>query len=210
MAEELQALLDRINEQGIQKADAEREQRLEQAQEEAQKIITDARKEAEDIVSEAQEQAELLTEKGRASLRQAARDTVLSLRERLQERMAAVAERAVAEDLHPEALADFIASMIQQQTPEGTEASDIEAQVPKDKAEEIRKHLMRRLGDDLREKCEITPLPEMGGGFRLSLQEGAVYYDFSDKALADVLCTFLNPALAEIIKPALANDKESE
>ncbi|MFO7820996.1 MAG: hypothetical protein R6V56_02900 [Lentisphaeria bacterium] len=210
MAEELQALLDKINEQGIQKADEDRKQRLEKAEEEARKLIADAKDEADKIVSDAQKQADLLTEKGRDSLRQAARDTILSLRERLQDQIADLAEQAIAEDINPEALADFIADMVEEHSNEKSQTADIEIQIPDKDVDAIRKHLMARLGATFKDKCELTPLPEMEGGFKLSVQEGDVYYDFSDKALAEVLCTFLNPKLSEIVKPALTEDKEDE
>lgn len=210
MAEELQALLDRINEQGIEKAEEERRQRLEQAKKEAANIVSEAKKEADEIVATAREEAELLSEKGRDSLRQAARDTVLSLRERLEERAAKIAQEAVAEDLNPQAIADFIASMIDDSTAQKGDRMNIEAQVPDKVAKELRKHLLARLGEDLKEHVELTPVKDMEGGFRISIGEENVFYDFSDTALADVLCMFLNPRLAEVVRPALSTDSTDE
>ena len=204
MAEELQALLDRINEQGIEKAEQERRERLEDAKKEAERLIDEAKSRAEQIVAEARKEAGLLNKKGQDALRQAARDTILSLRERLQEQVSDLAEKAISEDLNPESLAAFISKMIDAQgdEPDG----DIEVQVPRDSAEAVRKHLLAKLGKNLKEKVEISPRPEISGGFRLSIKKGEVYYDFSEAALADILCSFLNPKLAEIVKPALTGN----
>ena len=58
MAEELQGILNRINADGIAKADAERNAIIEKAKAEAAKIVSDAKGEAAEIVKNAQSEAE--------------------------------------------------------------------------------------------------------------------------------------------------------
>ena len=90
MTEELQALLDRINEKGIEEADKEKERIIEEANAKARQIVEDAKTEANRIVEEAQKEAQLSEDKGREQLKQAARDIMLSLRETLQTSMTKV------------------------------------------------------------------------------------------------------------------------
>ena len=201
MPEDLQGLLNRINEQGVQKAEEERQERLKQAREEADKIVSDANEKAEKIKEDARKDAEMLQEKGRQALQQAARDTVLSLRTRLQEIMQAVVQQTVAEDVTSEQLAEFIGKMVDAYAEQGGEITQVEALVPKEKRDEVEKYLMAQFKEKgLKQKTEINPLEDLTGGFKLSINEEDVVYDFSDEALAEALCTFLNPRLAEIVK----------
>ena len=82
MAEELQGLLNRIQTEGIEKAEAEKAEIIGNAKAEAAKIIEKAKEEAASIVKKANEEAEISVSKGNAAIRQAARDMKKGLRQR--------------------------------------------------------------------------------------------------------------------------------
>lgn len=199
MADELQALLDRINQEGVAKADEQREKIVSEARQEADRLIHEARTKADGIVSDAREQADLLAEKGRASLQQAARDTLLSLRQALQDRMQTVARECIGTDVSPEKLADVIGEMAVKYTEVEGKVKSLEVLASESQADAVRDHLQDALGQDLRDHTEVSPLKDMGGGFKLVFNDEDVFYDFSDKALAEILCMFVNPRIAEIV-----------
>ena len=76
MADELQALLDKINDEGIKKAEQQQQAILEQARQEAARIIARAKEQADTLTANAENNAALLTQKGEEALRQAARDKI--------------------------------------------------------------------------------------------------------------------------------------
>ena len=80
MAEELQGILDRINADGIAKADAERKEIIAKAKDEAAKIIADAKAEAACIVKNAEGEADAFRKRAENALVQAARDIKISLK----------------------------------------------------------------------------------------------------------------------------------
>lgn len=208
MAEELQALLDRINEEGVKKAEEEREKILAEARREADKTISEAKEKADKIIADAREEEKLLEDKGRQALQQAARDTVLSLRARLQEIMRQVVQQSMDADIDSEQLAEFIREIITAYGEDRVQEGGLEIQVPADKKERIEKYLFSQLAEELKNRVEIAPVEDVSGGFKLSVKDENVEYDFSGEALAEVLCKFLNPRLIEIVKAEFKEDSE--
>jgi V/A-type H+-transporting ATPase subunit E len=201
VSEELQALLERINQDGVEKAEAERDQIIAAAKKDAEALVADAKKEAQKTVADAQREADLLEQKGEEALRQAARDTLLSLDQRLRERMQTVLKATVAEDADAKGFAEALAKWVEAEL-KGDELVSIEVGVAKKDAATIEKHLLAKLGKDFKERVEIAPLKELDAGFALKFSGSDMVYDFSGDALADVLCEFLSPRLAEIVKNA--------
>lgn len=207
MADELQALLDRIHQDGVQKAAAEREKLLAEARAEADRITQEARQQAAAAVAAARREAETSVRKGQEALRQAARDTLLSLRQQLQERLRGVVRAGVGEALTPEALAPLLARLVEGLLTRG-EAAAIEVLVDGAAAERLQAGFLRALAADLRQRAAVVPVAGLGGGFKLVFDKQDVVYDFSDTALAEALCTFLNPKLAELVQAAAGTGQQ--
>ena len=199
MADELQALLDRINEQGFQKADHKRDEILEKARAEAKRIVQEATENASRMTEDAKAESELVLEKGRESLRQAARDVVLSLQEQLKERVRAVAKACVAEGLGPEAMADIVRDLAVTYMEKRGSVNRLELLLSSEQVEAVEKALKARLGEDLRAKSELTPVPDVRGGFKIVFNEEDVVYDFSEDSLAEAVACFVNPKLSDIV-----------
>jgi len=199
MADELQALLDRIHDEGVKKADDERDRILADAREEAARIVEDAKTQASQTTTQAQQEAAMLLEKGKESLRQAGRDTLLSLREQLQERMSAVAAACAGEGLTADAMGEIIVALAKSFLDSGGDAARVEVLLSDKQKGDLQNALLAKLGDSLRAQPELKPMPNIDGGFVLRVAGSDIVYDFSDEALAETLCAFLNPKLAELI-----------
>lgn len=204
MADELQALLDRIHEDGLKKAEAERQALLDKASDEAKRLIAEAKAEAERLRHEAEQSAALLQAKGEQSLRQAARDVLLSLRGELSRRVVAVARAGTVDALAGPALADLIATLVQRFVETGGREQRLEVLLSPEQQAALAAGLEKALAADLRKHVELSPVAGLKGGFRLKIAGEDVVYDFTDEALAEALSTFLSPKLA-----ALVGGKES-
>jgi V/A-type H+-transporting ATPase subunit E len=84
MAEDIQGLLNRIQSDGIEKAEAEKKRILDNAKQQADELVAKAKAEAEAIMKSAREEAVISENKGKAAVKQAARDVILSLQTELQ------------------------------------------------------------------------------------------------------------------------------
>ena len=111
MPEELQSLLEKIQEDGVKKADSEKEKILADAKSEAEKIIADAKKKAEGIVKKSEKESKRNEERAASTIRQASRDVVLSLNSELKERLETVVKECIGETMTPELMGKLILEM---------------------------------------------------------------------------------------------------
>lgn len=209
MAEDLQALLDRIQRDGVERARQESEKILADARREAERIVEEARQRAAAIESEAERKAMEARVRGEEALRQAARDVLISLRGRLQERLRSLVRAAAAEAMDPPTMARVIAELARAYADSGMQVERIEVLLPAERLDEIREKLLAALKEDLKRNTELSPV-SVEGGFQLIFNNEDVVYDFSDEALADALTSFLNPTLAELIRSADAPDSAGD
>jgi len=202
MADELQALLNRINEEGLKQADTARQEVLDKARAEAERLLQTAHRDSERMVEQAKREAELLVAKGRQSLQQAARDVILSLREQLQARLQAVAKTCAGEAMTPEAMANMVVELARGYAARGGDVERLDVLLSETQRGDLERHLKARLQADLREHCQVSPVPGAEGGFKLIFNGDDVVYDFSTEALAEALAVFLSPRLADLLRSA--------
>ena len=108
MAEELQGLLERIQEEGVKKADSEKERIITEAKSDAEKILADAKKKSEKIIKKSEEDAKRNEERAASTVRQAARDIILALNDELQTRLTNVVKECIGEAMTPEIMGKLI------------------------------------------------------------------------------------------------------
>ena len=108
MAEELQSLLNRINEEGLKKAESERAEIIAAAEKKAKQIVSAANEEAAAIRANAQSDAEALRKRAEAAVKQASRDVLLELKNELERRLVAAVGGAAAAAFSPELMASII------------------------------------------------------------------------------------------------------
>ena len=94
MAEELQNLLERIQKDGVQKAEEESEKILARAREKAATLLKDAEKNAAAATEKAEQDAEQFMARSKKTLEQAARDVILSVGDAVTSTMKGIAAHA--------------------------------------------------------------------------------------------------------------------
>jgi V/A-type H+-transporting ATPase subunit E len=206
MADELQGLLKRIQAEGLEQAEATKEATLRDAKAEAEDLVAKAKSKAEQLIAEARREADLLRQKGEQSLKQAARDVLLSLREQLESRVVEVARSLAVETSTPETVADIVATMAKTYL-EAEQSGDLELRVPAEQQDALANALAARLGQDLADRCHLAPVPDVDAGFRLVVSDQDIVYDFTDESLAETMASFLSPRLADVILGVVDGDK---
>lgn len=200
MAEELQGLLDRINEEGLRKAEEEGRNILNAAKTEAEDIIAKAKTEAETLRKGAEEEASRSEERAKAAIQQAARDIILSLRADLEKRLKTIARECAGEAMTPEKMAEFIAVMVDAQAKEGGAKTSIELILNQKDIDGMEGALKGSLLDNLEKEPGISVGHDFTGGFKIGFKDGDVFLDFSDDAIAEMICEFIGPKLAAMLK----------
>lgn len=200
MAEELQGLLNRIHEEGVKKADSEKEKIISEAKAKAQKIVEDAKKEAESLRKKAEEDASGSEARAKSAIQQAARDIILSLKEDLLERLNKVTKEAAGDAMTPDVMGGIILEMVKAGQAKGSsEEPALDVLVnPKD-LEKMESLLKGSLLKDLKETPEISAGKDFSAGLKIGFKGNDVFFDFSDETLAELICQFIGPKLAEML-----------
>lgn len=200
MADELQALFDRIDQDALKKADEQCAQRLAAAQKDAAKIIADARAQAAAIVAAAKSDAATMQQKSEEALRQSARELFLELRAELQKRISsAVTSLLRGQSLAPEALSGIIAQICSGYLAKQGETTDIALLVPAEQLTALESAVKAQLAEELKARVSFAPSKAFAAGFQLSFRGDAVLYDFSDESLAEAIAAHVSPALGALI-----------
>ncbi|MFH1854147.1 MAG: hypothetical protein ABH815_02420, partial [Candidatus Omnitrophota bacterium] len=125
MSEKLKGLLDKINQEGIQKAEENKKAIESKARAEAQKIIEDASKESKRLKAEAEEEIRKMKDAAEASLKQAARDLVLSLKDEIRKIFNKIISAETSNALSSKEIAAILARLIENYSQKNGEISDI-------------------------------------------------------------------------------------
>jgi V/A-type H+-transporting ATPase subunit E len=197
MAEEIRDLIEKINQEGI-KAAAEKAQKIEiAAKQRADEILAQARLEAEEMIAVAKDRIYREDEKGKTLLAQAGRDLLLSLRREINAMLGRIVVSDIQRTLTPEALFILISEVAKNYSV--GENSDITILLNKEDLETLEKNFLHKLREETKKKIILRPADEISGGFTISFDSGKSCYDFTDKALAEYIGTYLKPKLNEIL-----------
>ena len=195
MSEELQSLLDRIQAEGVGKAEARAAEIVAEAEKKAAGIVAEAEKKAADLRAKAEADAATFARRSEESLRQAARDVVRTVRENVQE----TCERLVRADAKAALSGDALAAVVEAVAKAAVaEDAGAELRVPPAEAEKIAAHAKARLAAELAKGLRIAPDSDVAAGVRVLVQGGRVEHDFTDKAIVEALSRVIRPELARI------------
>ena len=193
MSEELQSLLDRIQRDGVAKAEARAAEIVSAAEQKASGIVAEAEKKAAEIRAAAEADAETSARRSAESLRQAARDVVRTVRENVQE----TCERLLREDVRAALSGDALAAVVEAVAKAAVaEDAGAELRVPPAEAEKVAAHAKARLAAELAKGLRIAPDSDVAAGVRVLVENGRVEHDFTDAAIVEALARVVRPELA--------------
>lgn len=190
--------------------DAIRKQTLEPAMEEAERIIAEAKERAELIIRQTEEKAEKLliaaekeTEKRRtvfeASMQQAARQTLETLKQQIEERLLNhdLGKLLTSKLNEPEVLASLIAAIVKAIDKEGMNG-DLSAMVSAGvSARTVNELLGKQLVERLKEKSVLVG--PMKAGVEIKLHKDKITIDMTDEALQELIGSFIRKDLREFL-----------
>lgn len=200
MAEDVQGLLDKIHQDGIAKAQQEKELIITAAKKEAEQMVAEAKAQAEDLKKKARTEAAAEQEKANAAIRQAARDAVIALKADLLAKLKSVVHSCIGEAMTPEIMKQIILTMAQSYGKNANTDGSLEVLISKKEQDQAEAYLKARLLAELKAEPVIELTNEFNSGLQISFRDNDVYFDFSDDALAEVLCRFVGPKLTAVIK----------
>ena len=194
MADELQSLLQKINDEGVKKAEAERERILAEANAEATRLVEDARTEAEKRLAAAKSECEALRKRAESAVAQAARDILLKLKSELEARLNTAVADATAQALTPELMARIVRELAAKFVADPDAELTLRCAV-KDR-DALDAALKNALADSLHKAPTVLADSTITGGVEVGIDGGRLYFDFSLDAIREVVATYTGQHIA--------------
>ncbi len=191
MAEELQQLLEKIQRDGVDKANAEAAAIVAKAKAEAEAIVKKAQEDAAAAEAKGKADAEAYAARARETISQAARDTVLKVREDVTKLLTKLLAQDVSAALATEAVPLAAAAVKELVTGSGAEVAASAKLVDAIRAQ---------LAAQAQNGVKVVADEMTGAGFTVKLDNGRVEHDFTDAAISEALAQRLRSDLAALLK----------
>lgn len=191
MAEELQQLLEKIQHDGVEKANAEAAAIISKAKAEAEACKKAAAEEAAAATAKAEAEAKASAERAEKTIQQAARDTIREVKNALD----ALFENLLAKDVNAALSTPGEAAKIALDAIRSLNADDAEVAAN----EKLAAALKAQLAADAAKGVKVVLDPSVGSGFSIRLDGGRVEHDFSEAAISAAIAKRLRPALAALL-----------
>ncbi len=200
MAEKLKDLLEKINKEGVQKAEEKSKNIENEAREKADTIIKEADAKAKNIIKVAESEAGKLKKSAEASIKQAARDLILSLKEEIRDILNKIISSDTSYALAADKLEPIIKKVIEKYIESEGKSSDIKVLLAEEDLKKLKKTYIDELKGRLKDGIDFRASSNIQSGFSISFDKGKSYFDFTDEGIANALSAYINEELRKIIK----------
>ena len=198
---QLKELIDQIKKDGVEAAESEAQAILKAANDEAEKIILSAKAEAERILQEAKKENERMVKSSGDAIRQAGRNLLISFRESVARELKAIVGDNVNAVYSSDAFAELIISIVEGWANK-PDAEDITVVLNTQDLNKLEETLLAALKEKMLKGITLKANDHFDGGFRIAVNNGSAYYDYSAEAVVDMLSNYLSPKVTELLKEA--------
>ena len=196
MAEDLQALMERIQKDAVEKAELAAADIISKAKDKAAEIVKAAEDEAKAKLENADKEAQAFTERSERTLEQSARDLLLSVGKNLEKMILDLLSLQIDKSLDESTVKNMLLTVAKSYT------SDIEINFSEADAKALTGFVMGEFAKQLKAGVKVESDKGVKFGFRIKLDGGKVSHEFTEQAMAESLSALLRPQLAKIVNKA--------
>jgi len=197
MADQLQEMLNKIYEEGVNKAKEEAGKILDSANKEAEQTKTDAKLEAEKIVKEAQRKAADLEKKINSDLKMASQQAISALKNKIVNTLINKSiDKPSADSLQDTA---FLKQVIIEVLGKWSPNSSMNLTVPENKRKELESFFSSSAKEIFSGELNIEYSPELKLGISIAPVDGTYKISFTDEDFANFFKSYLRPKAVEIL-----------
>ena len=201
MEVQLHELIDQIKKDGAEAAEAEAKAIVEAAKSGAEKIIADAQAQADKILAAARTESERMTKSSEDAIRQAGRNLLISFRESITRELKAIIGENVTAVYSSDAIAELIISIVENWA-DKPDAEDIAVILNTQDLNKLEDILLAARKEKMLKGIDLKANDNFDGGFRIAVNNGSAYYDYSSESVVDMLSNYLSPKVTELLKEA--------
>lgn len=198
---QLQELIEQIKKDGVEAAEAKAKEIIEAARADAKKIIDNAQAQANKIVADAKSESDRIVKSSEEAIRQAGRNLLISFRESVARELKALTEKSVVEVYSSEALTSIIIKIVENWA-SAPDTDDVTVMLNEKDLSELEALLLSSMKEKMLGGVTLKANNNFDGGFRISVNNGSAYYDYSTEAVVDMLSNYLSPKITELLKEA--------
>jgi len=197
MADQLQEMLNKIYEEGVNKAKAEAAVILEAAQQEAEQKKTLATQEAEKIIKDAKQKAAELDKNLNSDLKMAAQQAMSALKNKIiNTLMVETMNKQTSEAMQDGA---FLQKLILEVLGKWSPQSSLVLTVPESKKAELDTFFNTSVKSAFAGSLKIDYSPIMKNGLAIAPADGTYKLSFTDEDFANFFKSYLRPKAAQIL-----------
>jgi len=209
------ALIDKLRNDGVAAGQADAEKLRAEAKAEAAKILADAKREADEYQKKARSDSDNYRAAGEEALNTAMRDAVLTMKAGLTDRFREDVERLVTKEMaDPDLLNQMILEVVGRAADEANLDGKMQVILPakvatqediKQNADDIQsgkltKYVLGLTAKMLREQVELHASDDAQDGIRIRAEDQGVVLDLTDKAVASLLMQHLQPRFRAVLE----------
>ncbi|MCG7519771.1 hypothetical protein [Ruegeria sp. Ofav3-42] len=209
------ALIDKLRNDGVAAGQADAEKLRAEAKAEAAKILADAKREADDYQKKARTESDNYRSAGEEALNTAMRDAVLTMKGGLTDRFREDVERLVTKEMaDPDLLKQMILEVVGREADGVNLDGKVQVILPakvatqediKQNADDIQsgkltKYVLGLTAKMLREQVELHASDDTQSGIRVRAEDQGVVLDLTDKAVASLLMEHLQPRFRAVLE----------
>lgn len=198
MADQIKELIEKIQHEGVEAAQAKAKRIEEEANTRAQGIIAQAEKQAHQLLTQAKEEISRMEQSSKITLEQAGRNLLLKLHEELDALLKRIILLELRQALKPQELTKIIASLIE--NAKIKDKADIVVTLNKKDLGQLEQGFLGKLKEEIEQGLTLKSSEDIQAGFIISYDRSKSHFDFSDERLAEYIAAHLKPALNEILK----------
>ena len=215
IAHGVDALIDKLRNDGVAAGQAQAEKLRAEAKAEAARILAKAKREAEELKKKARTETDNYRAAGEEALNTAMRDAVLTMKAGLTDRFKADVERLVTKEMSdPELLRQMILEVVGRAGESANLNGRVSVVLParvatqediKQNADDIQsgqltKYVLGLTAKMLRENVELHAADDVQEGIRVRAEDQGVVLDLTDKAVASLLMEHLQPRFRAVLE----------
>ena len=198
---QLQDLIEQIKKDGVASAETEAEAIISAAKAEAAKIIADAKAQADKILSDAKIENERMVKSSEDAIRQAGRNLLISFRESVAKELNAIIGETVNSVYSPDSLAQIVTNIVEAWASK-PDMEDVELILNSNDVKLLNETAFGTLKGRISKGITLKANDNFDGGFRISVNNGSAYYDYSAEAVVDMMSNYLSPKVVKLLKEA--------
>jgi len=201
MQDKLQALTDRLYNEGLSKGKQDGEELLQKAKIEADGIIAQAKAEAERIVAQANKEAEELKTKVTADVKMAATQSIAVTKQEIEKMVVtkAAAAGVKANMENASFVKELILSVVKAFNPQNASPVDLSLILPESLKAELEPFVKNEITNQFKGEVKVDYSKKMNGGFKISPKEGGYMLQFTDEEFTQLIANYLRPATKKIL-----------